>query len=110
MNESNSNNKAARYVIFVHLTALPSWLRLSRGERDQLVERHANPVLAAHPEVRIRWIDVEAFAADSSDVLIAETTDVQAWHRLFDALRDTPLFAEPYFRLDRLYVGIEDDH
>ena len=65
-------------------------------------------MLAAHPAVRVRWVDVEAFSAESSDVLVAETDDLREWNRLVEGLRDTPLFATPLFRLDRVLVGIEE--
>jgi chlorite dismutase len=96
------------HLAFVHLTALPAWLSKSREERDELVEREVAPVLAAHPAVSVRWVDVEAFSADSSDVLVAETDDLREWNRLVEALRDTSLFATPLFRLDRVLVGIEE--
>jgi hypothetical protein len=97
-----------RHLAFLHLTALPAWLSMSREQRDELVEREVAPVLAAHPAVRVRWVDVEAFSAESSDVLVAETDDLRAWNRLVEALRDSPLFATPLFRLDRVLVGIEE--
>lgn len=96
------------YVVFVHLTALPSWLSLTREQRDRIVGAEVAPTLAAHPAVQARWIDVEAFTADSSDVLLAETDDPREWNRLFEALRDTALFHVPYFRLDRILLGAED--
>ncbi|MGR7026050.1 darcynin family protein [Geodermatophilus sp. URMC 62] len=96
------------YVAFLHLTALPAWLTLSREQRQEVVGRDVEPVLAAHPAVRVRWVDVEAFSAESSDVLIAETDDLREWNRLVEALRDTCLFADPLFRLDRVLVGAED--
>ena len=96
------------HLAFLHLTALPAWLSKSRAERDALVEREVAPVLAAHPAVRVRWVDVEAFSAESSDVLVAETDDLREWNRLVEALRDSPLFAVPLFRLDRVLVGIEE--
>jgi len=98
------------HLIFVHVTALPSWLRLSRPERAAVVAEHAGPALAAYSEVTVRWIDVEAFTAESSDVLLCETDDLRAWNRFFEALRDTPIFAQPYFRLDRILIGAEEGY
>jgi hypothetical protein len=74
------------------------------------VAEHAGPALATQPEVAVRWVDVEAWTAENSDVLVVETDDLRAWNRLFEALRDTPLFTEPFFRLDRLLVGAEDGY
>ena len=96
------------YVVFVHLTALPSWLRLDRDQRAAVVERDVTPSLAAHPAITARWVDVEAFTADSSDILLVETDALRDWNHLFEALRDTSLFAVPYFRLDRILIGAQD--
>jgi len=98
------------YVISVQLTALPNWLALERRARAAVIAEHAEPILQARPEVRVRWIDAEAFTAECSDLLLAETEDLRDWNHLFEALRDTPLFAEPYFALDRIVVGIEDGY
>lgn len=95
-------------MVLVQLTALAAWLRLSREQRSHIVEEQVAPVLAAHRGVLARWVDLEAFTADSSDLLLVETDDLLEWNRLFEALRDTALFSEPYFRLDRLLIGAED--
>lgn len=99
-----------RYIIFVHLTALPAWLTLSRAERGKQVEEYANPIFADHPVLKVRWLDVEAFTAESSDILLVEADDLRDWNHCFEALRDTPFFAKPYFRLDKIYVGIEEGY
>jgi len=110
VSEATTAPDGLHHVIFVHLTALPAWLRLPRAQRAALVADHAAPALATQPDVAVRWIDVEAFTAESSDVLVVETDDLRAWNRLFEALRDTPIFTEPFFRLDRLIIGAEDGY
>jgi hypothetical protein len=97
-------------VAFVQLTALPAWWELSRNQRQDVVSKHAAPILAAYPTVSVRWIDLEAFTADSSDLLLAETEDLRSWCHAFEALRDTPVFIVPGFRLDRKLVGVEDGY
>jgi hypothetical protein len=52
-------------------------------------------LLAAHPQVQTRWVDLEAFSADSSDLLLVETDDLREWNCLFEALRDTASSASP---------------
>jgi chlorite dismutase len=96
------------YVVFVHLTSLPTWLQLSRPQRRKVVAEHIRPALDAFPAVRVRWIDAEGFTGTCSDVLMADTDDLRAWNHLFERLRDSPLFAVPYFRLDQIIVGAED--
>lgn len=98
------------WVIVVELTALPAWLALARADRHGLIEREVLPVTQRYPEIRLRWVDVEAFNAECSDVLIAETAELRTWNRLFEALRDTALFAVPYFRLERILPGLQDGY
>jgi hypothetical protein len=107
---TTATSSGLHHVVFVHLTALPAWLGLSRDQRQEVVGQHAAPILAAYPAVSVRWIDLEALTADSSDLLLAETEDLRSWYHMIEALRDTPLFTVPYFRLDRLLVGIEDGY
>ncbi|MEV4106827.1 darcynin family protein [Nonomuraea sp. NPDC049695] len=106
---SEASATEIRWVIVVQLTALPAWLALDR-ERRRAVVASLEPVLRAYQDVRVRWIDTESFTADCSDVLIAETSDLRIWNHLFEALRDSVLFATPYFRLERILTGIEDGY
>lgn len=94
----------------MHLTALPSWLSMSRVQRQSFVADHVEPLLRRHPGVSVRWIDVEAFSSDCSDVLLADAADLRSWNTFVEALRDTEVFARPLFRLERLNVGIEDGY
>lgn len=97
-------------VCVMHLTALPSWLSMSRVQRQSFVADHVEPLLRRHPGVSVRWIDVEAFSSDCSDVLLADAADLRSWNTFVEALRDTEVFARPLFRLERLNVGIEDGY
>ncbi|MEQ4716808.1 darcynin family protein [Nonomuraea sp. B19D2] len=106
---SEASATEMRWVIVVQLTALPAWLALDRGQRRAVVAS-LEPVLSAHRDVQVRWIDTESFTADCSDLLIAETSELRTWNHLFEALRDSVLFATPYFRLERILTGIEDGY
>jgi hypothetical protein len=102
--------KPTTWLVFVHLSALPSWLALTRAQRAAVVADQVDPLLKAYPDVAVRWVDVESFTADCSDVLIAETADLRGWNHLFEALRDTAIFAVPYFTLERILAGIHDGY
>ena len=106
---SEANGTEARWVIVAQLTALPAWLALPRDQRRSIADRVAGQA-RRHKDVRVRWLDAEAFTAECSDILLAETADLAAWYHLFEMLRDTELFTTPYFRLERLITGIEDGH
>jgi len=84
-------------TFFVHLTATPAWLALTRAQRREVIAAHVAPVLAKHSDVELRWFDAEAWCAEPSDVLVARTRDILAWTDLFEELRDTPLWSVPYF-------------
>lgn len=98
------------HVAMIQLTALPAWLSLSRQQRHCVIDEQVEPALAAHPGCRVRWIDAEAFTATCSDVMLVDFTDIRDWNHLWEQLRDSSLFAEPYFGLDSLIVGIEDGY
>jgi hypothetical protein len=86
--------------VFVHLTACPAWLAITRAEREEFVTRIVQPLLAAHPDVKLRFYDAEFFGAQCSDIITFETTDLTSYAALMDALRDTPLFSVPYFTVN----------
>ncbi|AKT52061.1 darcynin family protein [Arsenicicoccus sp. oral taxon 190] len=95
-------------VAVVQLTALPVWLALSRAQRRDVIAAQVQPALSAHADCSVRWLDAEAMTATCSDVVLVETDDLRSWHHLWEALRDSALFAVPYFRLESLVVGAED--
>ncbi|OLR93684.1 darcynin family protein [Actinokineospora bangkokensis] len=98
------------YTAFMLLTALPAWLRLSRAERERVADATLGTALARHPRTTARFFDLEAFSARSSDVAVFTTRDLDDYYLVVEELRDSPLFTEPYFRLDDLLLGIEDGH
>lgn len=98
------------HVVIVQLTALPSWLSLARGERQRVIAEQVGPALNDHPGCSVRWIDAEAMTAQCSDVVIVETRDLRAWNHLWERLRDSDLFAVPYFRTESIVMGIEDGY
>lgn len=97
-----------RYTFFMLLRATPAWLRLPRSQRAEFTERGIAPLLARHSAVSLRFYDAEAFSGRCSDIAVWETADLQAWHFLVDALRDSAFFAEPYFELLDIVPAIED--
>lgn len=88
------------YCIFVHLTATPAWLALSRSEREQFVADKLQPILATYSQVQLRFYDVEFFSARCSDIITFETDNLASYAALMDCLRDTPLFSTPYFTVN----------
>lgn len=94
-------------TIFILLRALPAWLALPRSDRDDIAEKAmASSGLAASGALRL--YDCEAFTARCSDMAVVETTDLQGFYFAMERLRDSPLFAVPYFELIDILPGIEN--
>lgn len=111
MSEATATETGERpgWLAVLRLTACPAWLRLTRAERDALIADQVRPVLEAYP-VTVEWVDVEAFSAAPSDLLIARFADPVAWYELVESLRDTPVFSEPYFEVVSIDVGLIDGY
>lgn len=101
--------RVKKYTVVVLLTATPDWLRLSRLERGAFFDQTINPIFGKYaPKIKLRWLDAEAFSARCSDVAIFEVADLQDHYFLMEELRDTALFAKPYFRMEEVIIGLED--
>ncbi|WP_296580686.1 darcynin family protein [Xanthobacter sp.] len=98
---------AASFTIFVLLRALPAWLSLSRSRRNEIASA-AMAHAFTDAAVTLRHFDAEAFTAVCSDVSVFETSDLAAFYFTMERLRDTPLFAAPYFELVHIIPAIED--
>ncbi len=98
------------YGIVTLVAAQPAWLALPREHRAE-IEGHLDAILRrAEPAVQVRFFDAEAFARGHTDWLLAETSDLGAYHELWEEIRDTPLFTVPYWVVVDTVIGIEDAH
>jgi hypothetical protein len=95
------------FTIFVLLRALPSWLSLSRSRRDEIGSAAVASALKDN-DVTLRHFDAEAFTGFCSDVSVFEASDMMGFYFVMERLRDTPLFAQPYFELIQIVPAIED--
>lgn len=98
---------AANVVIFMQVRALPAWLALPR-ERRNAISQGLSPVLGRYPDVAMRYFDAEAFTSRCSDVLMFECSDIERYHFLIEELRDSVMFAHPYFELTDVVTTIEE--
>jgi hypothetical protein len=97
---------APRYkplTLFLLVRALPAWLALPRPRRLEIA-------LSAAPgdDIRLRQFDCEAFSAMCSDIWMLTAESVGAINTAMERLRDTPLFAQPYFEFVAILPAIED--
>ena len=97
-----------KYTFFVHLRATKDWLALSRAERNEFTANTLRPILAAHPQVRVRWYDAEAFTARCSDIAVFETESIPDYYFVMDAIRDSKVFTVPYFEVIEIIPAVED--
>lgn len=90
-------------TLFLLVRALPSWLALSRSRRREIAA-------GAVPEegIRVRQFDCEAFSALCSDIWMLTADSAGALNTAMERLRDTPLFARPYFEFVAILPAIED--
>jgi hypothetical protein len=97
-----------RFAVFIMLQATEAWLALTRAARSELSERHVGASLAKYRALTLRYFDAEAFSAVCSDVMLITTDDLQQYYDFIETLRDSPMFAVPYFRLVQIVPAIEE--
>ena len=95
------------FTVFVLLRALPAWLALSREQRRNIGDQAVGSSLEGS-RVTIRHFDAEAFTAFCSDLSVFETDDMATFYSVMERLRDSPLFAKPYFEFVQILPAIED--
>lgn len=96
-------------TLFMLVRTTPEWLALPPPERFAFVEGVMKPLLAAHPEVRLRFFDTEAYNARVSDVLMWETRALDRWDSLVEGLRETPFWGR-FFEVLEILPGVEDGY
>ena len=97
----------AAYSVFLLIKATPAWLALSPDERFAWLDESIRPLLAEHPEVSVRFWDVEHFSARSSDVILFETARLDRYMSLVERMRETR-FWDDYFLVQDILPGIEN--
>jgi hypothetical protein len=100
---------AMPYTILLLLNATPNWLSLSRKARQQFFEMNVLPIFSrVASTVRTRFFDSEYFHARVSDFIIVETESLRDYKLFIEMLRDTKIYAEPYFEIKDIIVGQEN--
>jgi hypothetical protein len=97
------------YTLFMSVRTTPEWLRLSPADRFGFLGKEIAPILKAHPEVRMRFFDAEAFSARVSDMVVWETADLDRYRSLIDGLRETR-FWDTYFEVVDIVPAVENDY
>jgi hypothetical protein len=95
------------FTIFMLVKTTPEWLTLQPPARFAFLDKTIKPILAKHPEVKLRFFDTEAFNARLSDILMWETHDLRRYQSLVEHLRESP-FWDRYFFVEEIATGIEN--
>lgn len=100
---------AGTYQIFMHLKTTRHWLDLPNHDRLAFFRDEVLPILKRRPQVTFRYFESEAFHAETSDILVWETRDLQAWAWIADHLRETK-FWDHYFQVVQILPAVEADY
>lgn len=97
---------AGIFHLFMLVKATRHWLDLPNPERASFMEEIVFPILRRRPRVTLRYFESEAFSAQASDILLWQTTDLNAWAWIADHLRET-LFWDHYFEVVSILPAME---
>ena len=94
------------YTILVLMNATPQWLSLSRDKRAVFFEKEVMPIFMKVGEtIEVRLFDSEYFHSTVSDFMIIEAQNLHDYQELIERLRDTKIYAEPYFEIKDIILG-----
>ena len=93
-------------TLFILVRALPSWLALPRTKRQEIATSSTSAI--PNTETQVRQFDCEAFSAMCSDIWMVTAASAGELNTTMERLRDTPLFAHPYFEFVAILPAIEN--
>ncbi len=102
-------NDPDTFFIFMLVKSTRHWLDMAAEKRLTFLRDEIMPILAMRPEVRMRYFDVEAFSAHTSDLMLWETRDLSAWQWICDHLRES-LFWDHYFEIKEILPSFEANY
>lgn len=105
--DESLQSEDAAYSIFLLVKTTPDWLALAPESRFDWLDSTIEPLLESHPEVSMRFWDVEHFSAETSDVILFETQRLDRYMSLIEKMRETA-FWDRYFIVQSILPGIEN--
>ncbi|UBM59662.1 hypothetical protein LAG90_03235 [Marinilongibacter aquaticus] len=97
------------FTVVLLMQASPKWLSLSRENRAEFTANEIKPIFDKLAQtVHVRLFDSEYFNAQYSDFMLIETDNLEHYQELIERLRDTKIYAEPYFEIKEIIVGQEN--
>lgn len=98
-----------KYTIVILISATKLWLRLSRKDRNEFSEQTLMPIIMQYKKtLSVRMFDAESFNAKNSDFIIIETSHLNDYYHLWEQIRDSKIYTEPYFIINEIIIGKED--
>jgi hypothetical protein len=97
------------YTIFMLVKTTNVWLALSPPERFAFLDTDINPILQAHPLVKMRFFDAEAFNSRVTDVMLWETSDLGQYSSVVEGLRESRFWGT-YFEVVEIIPGVENGY
>ena len=106
---SKSMEGQKNYTVLVLLNATPQWLSLSRDERSAFFEKEVIPIFQkVGKTIKVSLFDSEYFHAQVSDFMVIDATNLNDYKLLIELLRDTKIYAVPYFEIKDIVMGQEN--
>lgn len=103
-----ADREAPALTVFMLVKTTLEWLGFSIDERFRQLAEHVQPILRKHQDkVRLRFYDVEFYAARVTDVWVWDAIDHHAYELLVEDLRETP-FWDRYFSIVEILPGVEN--
>jgi Darcynin, domain of unknown function len=98
---------AQTFTIFMLVKTTPEWLKLMPPARFGFLRSDIEPILAAHPKVKMRFFDSEGYNSRATDVVVWETSDLREYQAVVDKLRESR-FWSAYFDIVEIVPSVEN--
>ena len=99
-----------QFCYVVSIKAQPSWLQLSRDDRQARWSDVRSIVEEYQGRVSFDYYDADAFHAAHSDMVLCNTNAVLDYHHMWDRIKDTRIFASGYYEITDVRMGIRGVH
>lgn len=95
------------YSIFMLVKTTNAWINLPPDSRFAFFDSEIEPILKAHPSVKMRFFDTEGFNSRVTDVMVWETADLDRYQLVVEKLRESKFWGS-YFDIVEILPGIEN--
>ncbi|MEO0962724.1 MAG: darcynin family protein [Pseudomonadota bacterium] len=105
--EPEAKSGPLTFTVFMLVKSTPAWLKLAPKERFAFLESDITPILAAHPEVKLKFYDSEAYNSTITDVMVWETDDLRRYQSVVENLRESD-FWDTYFEVREILPSLQN--